>query len=117
MLQCWVVALFAKFPSELSPTGWEVDRILLAAIIKSNERKYHQTEGGSQLLEPFLTQDIGTFGDGPKVNKILAGTYSPPPSSTDATIAFLEACKRPENFIESTPKSAGLDLRNVWCRK
>jgi len=33
------------------------------AIIKSNERKYHQTEGGSQLLEPFLMRDIGTFGE------------------------------------------------------
>ena len=73
-----------------------------AAIIKSNERKYHQTEGGSQLLEPFLTQDIGTCGDGPKVNEILDGTYLPPPSSTDATIAFLAACKRPENFIDAT---------------
>ena len=77
-----------------------------AAIIKSNERKYHQTEGGSQLLEPFFTQDIGTCGDGPKVNEILNGTYLPPPASTDATIAFLEACKRPDNFIDATHQSA-----------
>jgi len=37
------------------------------AIIQSNKQKYHQTEGGSQLLEPFLTRGIGTFGDGPRV--------------------------------------------------
>ena len=76
-----------------------------AAIIKSNERKYHQTEGESQLIEPFLTQDIGKFGDGPKVNEILDGTYSPPPESTDATIAFLEACKRPAN-LTTTPQAS-----------
>ena len=75
------------------------------AIIQSNEHKYHQTEGGLQLLEPFLTQNIGTFGDGPKVNEILDGSYTPPPSLTDATIAFLEACKRPDNFIATTQKS------------
>jgi len=69
------------------------------AIIECNERKYHQTEGGSQLLEPFLTRDIGTFGDGPRVTDILDGTYIPPPLSTDATISFLQACKRPDNFI------------------
>jgi len=76
-----------------------------AAIIKSNERKYHQTEGGSQLIEPFLTRDIGTFGDGPKVTEILDGTYSPPPESTDATIAFLEACKRPTDLLTTPQKS------------
>jgi len=49
--------------------------------------KYHQTEGGSQLLEPFLTLDIGTFGDGPRVTGILDGTYTAPPSSLPATVA------------------------------
>ena len=76
-----------------------------SAIIQSNERKYHQTEGGPQLIEPFLTRDIGTFGDGPKVDDILDGTYSPPPASTDATVAFLEACKRPDNLTPNTPTS------------
>jgi hypothetical protein len=47
------------------------------------------------------------------VNKILDGTYSPPPSSTDATIAFLEDCKRPDNFIDSTPKSTPARYWNV----
>jgi len=75
------------------------------AIIESNERKYHQTEGGSQLLEPF-SRDIGTFGDGPIVTDILDGTYIPPPSSTNATISFLQACKRPDKFISTTPKTA-----------
>jgi len=56
-----------------------------------NENTIKLAEGGSQLIEPFLTRDISTFGDGPKVDDILDGTYSPPPESTDATIAFLEA--------------------------
>jgi len=85
------------------------------AIIESNERKYHQTEGGSQLLEPFLTRDIGTFGDGPRVTDILDGTYIPPPSSTDATISFLQACKRPDNFISTTPKTAPVRYWNEGC--
>jgi len=55
------------------------------AIIQSNEFKYHQTEGGSQLLEPCLTCNIGTFDDGPRVNDILDGTYTAPPSSVGET--------------------------------
>ena len=76
------------------------------AIIQSNEQKYHQTVGGSQLLEPFLTRDIGTFGDRSRVNEILDGTYVPPPSSTDATIDFLQACKRHDNFISNPQTTA-----------
>ena len=48
------------------------------AIINSNEHKYHQTEGGSELLSDALVQDLGCFGEGPLVEQVLKGTYVPP---------------------------------------
>jgi len=49
----------------------EVER----TIINSNERKYHQTEGGSELLSDALVQDLGCFGEGPLVEQVLAKRY------------------------------------------
>jgi sensor c-di-GMP phosphodiesterase-like protein len=61
------------------------------AIMEENERKFHQTEGGSQLLSARFVRDIGKFGDGPAVPEVLAGTYVYPPETTDATKDFLAA--------------------------
>ena len=47
------------------------------AVMAENERKFHQTEGGSQLLSDRFVQDIGKFGNGPAVADILEGTYKP----------------------------------------
>ena len=58
------------------------------AVIAENERKFHQTEGGSQLLSDRFVRDIGKFENGPAVADILEGTYEHPPESTDE--GFLE---------------------------
>lgn len=68
------------------------------AIIKSNERKYHQTEGSSQLIPDAIVQDLGSFGDGPRVEQVLNGTYIPPPGTSEATKDFLQACQYPDNL-------------------
>ena len=47
-------------------------------IMKENEEKFHQTEGWSPLLEGQLAQDIGIFGEGPRVQDILEGKYMVP---------------------------------------
>ena len=33
------------------------------AVINEIERKYHQTEGGSQLLQEYFISDLGNFGE------------------------------------------------------
>ena len=68
------------------------------AIVECNEKKYHQTEGGSQLITPALVNNLGLCGDGPRVHEVLNGTYEPPPGTTDATRDFLRACKQPDNM-------------------
>ena len=37
-------------------------------ISKSNEAKYHATEGGSQLHQKEFTERLGTYGEGPNIN-------------------------------------------------
>jgi len=68
------------------------------AIINSNERKYHQMEGGSELLSDALVQDLGCFGKGPMVEQVLNGTYVPPPGTSATTTDFLQACQYPDNL-------------------
>ena len=51
-------------------------------IAAENEAKYHQTEGGSQLLTELLLKDLGEFGNGPEVIHVLNGSYISPPSSS-----------------------------------
>lgn len=74
---------------------------LEAAIIHENESKFHQTEGKYPLTKGTLLLDIGLCGTGPKSTEILAGTYTPPPMTAQATISFLNACKKPDHFTPS----------------
>jgi len=67
-----------------------------ATVIMENERKYHQTEGGSQLLDDVFWVDFSSFGEGPAIDAVLNGTYEPPAHSTQATKDFLAACKKPD---------------------
>jgi len=64
-------------------------------IIASNEGKFHQTEGTGQLQKGQLLKDIGSMGDGRKVEQILSGTYKCPPGTSQATHNFLEVLKWP----------------------
>jgi hypothetical protein len=75
------------------------------AVMADNERKFHQTEGGSQLLSDRFVRDIGKFGDGLAVEEILAGTYAHPTESTEATKNSLRACQRPANLVERPTES------------
>ena len=66
------------------------------AVIQENERKYHQTEGGSQLLDDVFKVDFGSFGEVLEIDAVLNGTYEPPAHASQPTKVFLTACKRPD---------------------
>ena len=68
------------------------------AICSVNQKKYHQTEGGSQLLEQEFLELFGRHGEGPATEEVLQGTFECPPNTSQATKAFLEACQLPENL-------------------
>ena len=57
-------------------------------IATENEKKWHQTEGGSQLLHKDFLEKLGHYGEGPEVSKVLDGTFVPPPSASRDTIDF-----------------------------
>ena len=63
-------------------------------ISESNEKKGHQTEGGSQLLNKEFIEKLGHYGEGPEVHKVKDGTFSIPEHTTTETKDFLMACKQ-----------------------
>ena len=86
------------------------------ALCQVNEAKYHQTEGGSQLLQPDFVELLGRHGEGPEVNKVLNGTFQYPPQTTDATKDFLRACQRPANMTDIPQKDNPVDRFNAFVK-
>jgi hypothetical protein len=88
------------------------------AICDVNKKKYHQTEGGSQLLEQEFIEMLGLHGEGPEVENILKGTFTCPPNTSPATRDFLEACQRPDSIKEiaepSDPVRRFQDFVKSW---
>jgi translation initiation factor RLI1 len=72
-------------------------------IMKSNEQKYHQTEGHGQLQKGQLLTEVGITGTGPKSAQILEGSYKPPAGTNYATKQFLTAMKKPTNYSHLKP--------------
>ena len=68
------------------------------AICDVNKKKYHQTEGGSQLLDQEFIEMLGLHGEGPAVEDVLNGTFEYPPNTSQATREFLETCQQPEHI-------------------
>ena len=64
----------------------------------SNESKWHQTEGGSQLHEKEFIDKLGRFGEGPEIDDVLKGNFEFPLTTSDATREYINACKQPENM-------------------
>jgi len=62
-------------------------------FVDENVRKYHVTEGGSQLHNPEFISAFGNHGEGPATQQVLDGTYIPPPSASQDTRDFLSACQ------------------------
>ena len=87
---------------------------------KENERKWHQCEdGGSQLLLPPFINDLGHYGEGPRIEGVLNGTYVPPASSSPETTAYLSACRISREAIElertqNDITSRFIDFKKSW---
>ena len=54
-------------------------------IIKENSDKFYKTEGRCPLLIKGIICDLGLIGDGPQVDNVLNGTYTPPEGTSYAT--------------------------------
>jgi Exonuclease III len=63
-------------------------RAIEEAIMKENNKKFHQTEGFGQLQKGTLLRNIGVIGMGPKHKAIFQGSYIPPPGTNSATKSF-----------------------------
>ena len=87
-------------------------------ISQVNENKYHQTEGGSQLLDKEFIERLGLHGEGPEVKDVLQGHFNFPPSTSPATKEFLQACQRPSSMTDiladSNPVRRFNEFINSW---
>jgi hypothetical protein len=64
------------------------------AIMKENNKKFHQTEDFGQLQKGKLLRDMGITGMGPKHKEIFQGSYIPPSGTNVATNSFLKKMKQ-----------------------
>ncbi|GFH50742.1 hypothetical protein CTEN210_07218 [Chaetoceros tenuissimus] len=67
-------------------------------IIHENERKYHQTEGGTEFLQREFLEKLGKYGEGPEVDNVLDGSFEFPPDTSEAMKDFIRYCKRVDNL-------------------
>jgi Reverse transcriptase (RNA-dependent DNA polymerase). len=77
----------------------EVER----CIIQENIRIFHQTEGTGQLQKGRLLKDLGSMGEGPKVDALLSGEYAPPWGLSRHTKDFLSAMGKPQDTTPVQP--------------
>ncbi|GFH55416.1 hypothetical protein CTEN210_11892, partial [Chaetoceros tenuissimus] len=77
-------------------------------ILNENEKKYHQTEGGSQLLDQEYVKLLGNYGEGPATASVLDGTFIFPEGTSQSTRDFIEACKELDE-IEVPPYEDSLE--------
>ena len=78
---------------------------------ESNEKQWHQTEGGSQLLEREFIRKLGTYGEGPEMHKVMDGSFIYPNCTTPATKEYITACKLHGGVEDTNTKH---DLRSRY---
>ena len=87
------------------------------ACMRENERKYTQTENTPCLRDPLL-QEIGLTGDSDACDRILRGTYIPPPGTSPYVREFLDELKA--HPFEGEPPPTHIltsDFVNFWTKK
>ena len=70
------------------------ERKNIERLIAKPTEKWHQIEGGSELLKEEFTSKLGKYGEGPDFHKVLIGTFIPPEGSSETTKDFIIACKK-----------------------
>ena len=73
------------------------------ALLMTNREKYHQSEGGSQLLEEPCLSLFGHYGEGQRLIDILEDKYPLPSTLSQATVDFITACKRDPSVTQGVP--------------
>ena len=58
------------------------------AIIEENKKKFHQVENVCPFLKSPLKEHFGKYGNGPRVNQVLDGTYEIPEGTDKYTQSF-----------------------------
>ena len=84
------------------------------AILQENETKFHQTEARCPLLQGKLYRDLGAMGDGPQVGKVLDGTYTPPPGTSEVTKSWLRRMKIKDPDKLKSIKTTLAQYREGW---
>ena len=84
-------------------------------IASSNEKQWHQTEGGSQLLQDEFIEKLGNHGEGPEIHKVMDGSFIYPNSTSTATKEFLSACKVNKG-VEKINTSHGIRSRYKYVQ-
>ena len=77
----------------------EMERLILL----ENEKKYHQTEGGTQLHQSNFIEKLGSYANGPEVEAVLDGSFEFPSDTSVATQDFLLACTKVNNLPAPDP--------------
>lgn len=89
---------------------------LESVIIEENKKKYHQCENTPFLKEP-LYSEFGRYGEGPAVEEVKNGTYSPPPGTDEVTQDFLSMCQQSEDVKKKGTiplKRSVQEFRQSW---
>ena len=86
-------------------------------ILCENEKKYHQTERGTQLHHPEFVKKLGRYANGPEVDRVLLGNFDYPTITKEATKDFLDACSRVNNLPEADTnnvRKSFYDYMKAW---
>ena len=73
----------------------EMEKVIAVA----NEKKWHQTEGGSELLSNEMIELLGNYGEGSEVRKVMQGTFVPPANTSRATKDFYRPAKNTKVLV------------------
>ena len=82
-------------------------------IIQENRSKYNQN-GKCPLFAKKLMEDLGLLGDGPEIEKVLDGTYEPPPDTPWATRRWLQQMSIPDHQVQQEISTSLHDYRHGW---
>ena len=83
-------------------------------ILRENENKFHQTEGWCPLLNGKLAQDLGLFGEGPRVSDVLNGTYKVPSGTDPVVQRWLDTLKIHEGSDKRWHFATLRDYQDGW---
>ncbi len=101
-----LATLKSKYGENLSTTGVTIThedgrteditskKEIERAIIKENEKKYHQCETTCPFLSKTMKKDFGEYGEGKATQQVLEGKYICKNNNNPLTQTFIDCCKK-----------------------